>query len=192
MKTSMVLGGLPFARSEATTIGIGSGWDPSNKGSSVTLSNSDRTASATAALGTARGTQARNASGDWYFEVVASGPSTPVALIGLVQPGADLNSYPGNDANGWAFYTQDGSKYNNGASGYSSGSANNEVIGVRLHGGTITIYKSGSSAGSMFTGLSGDFYPAWGSGTSGVGTRSATIHTGNTIVYLPSGSTAWG
>lgn len=189
----MVLGGLPFARSVATTTGIGSGWDSANKGSAVTLSNGNRTASATASLGASRGTQARNASGDWYFEVVANGPSTPVALIGLVNASANLEIYPGDDSNGWAFYTENGSKYTGGsASGYASGSAQNEVVGVRLHGGTITIYKSGVSSGAMFTGLTGDLYPSWGSGTSGAGTRTGTIHTGNTIVHLPSGSTPWG
>lgn len=171
--------------------GVYYAWNPSDKDADITLSMNDTVASITAALGSVRGVTGRDAAGDYYFEITPGG--TTVHLIGIAKSTASLATYPGGGANGWSYYSVDGKKYNNNInSAYGASYAVAGVIGVRLAAGVLTFYKNGTTQGTAYSSLSGTFYPIWGPGTGAAGTRTATINTGPSLLYLPSGSTAWG
>lgn len=177
---------------------VGSAWDPANKDADVTLSGSDTIATVVSAGsigGAVRGTQARNASDDRCFVIHYTGPDGR-CCPGIVNASASLSSYPGEDTHGRGYYGLDGRKQHNGGSeAYGSTYGNGAQVLVRLHGGTLTFYLwSGSdwtSQGTAYSGLTGDYYPAWGPGSTLAGTRAAEIQTVG-ITSPPSGSADWG
>ncbi len=162
-------------------------WNPADKSASITLTNSDLTATHLTGGGMVRGVQGHS-SGDYYFEIF----STNVVVLGIAKSTAAL-TFPGSDADGWGYYANDGHLYNSGSDlGAYGASWGNDTIGIRLNGGVLTFYKNGVSQGTAASGLSGTWYPAWGSGTGGTLTVIGTIETGSAVVYLPSGSAVWG
>lgn len=135
-------------------------WNPSDKHANVTLSNANLTAWAGSAWYSARALQGVS-SGKWYWEVVSDEAASPQSFIGVGLSNASLATYPGGDANGWAWQLS-GSKYTNGsASAYDTAASVGEVIGIALDmdAGTIEIYRGGVSQGVMFSGLIGTVYP---------------------------------
>ena len=96
-------------------------------------------------------------SGKWYFEMTAT--STGVGC-GLSTGSASLTQYLGQNASGWAYFT-DGLKYtNNSGSSYGASFTTNDVIGVAFDAdaGTLTFYKNGTSQGTAFTSLTSGPY----------------------------------
>jgi hypothetical protein len=107
-------------------------------------------------------------SGKWYWEISGTGTydASNGPLVGISKGTATLASYPGNDANGWGYYSADGQKYT-AASGSSYGASwtGSDVIGVAFDAdnGTLTFYKNNATQGTAFTGLtSGPYFPAVG------------------------------
>jgi hypothetical protein len=107
-------------------------------------------------------------SGKWYWEVSGTGTydGNNGPLVGISKSSATLASYPGNDANGWGYYSADGDKYTGAsASAYGSTWTGSDVIGIAFDAdnGTLTFYKNNVSQGTAFTGLtSGPYFPATG------------------------------
>lgn len=98
-------------------------WNSSDKGASVTLSNSDRTmVKSGAGFQSVRSVQLlRNLGPKLYFEVSLT--VTYAAIIGIANASATLTNYVGSDANGWGFqFNATPTFYNNG-SGTAYGSA---------------------------------------------------------------------
>ena len=172
---------------------IFSAWNPSDKDVDITLSDSDRTATIVAALGLVRGTQSHDAAtANRYFEVRHSSATSYAAHVGVARSTAALTDFPGKDANGWSYLMSAQTKWNNNSSAAASVSP---WIGVKLDldAGTIEFVRGGIALGIAYSGLSGTFYPAWGPGTSGAGSRSGFANFGaSQFKYgLPSGYTAW-
>jgi SPRY domain len=168
-------------------------WNPNDKDADVSLSGGNLVASVTAANGSVRGTVGRDVGGHWYFEVTVGGAVN--YLVGIGTAAASLAIYPGGDANGRAYYSVPGEKYvNNTGSAYGATYTTGDVIGVEINAGAVTFWKNGVSQGSAFTGLSGTYYPMWGPGTNGAGTRTGTLNVGTSAFHsgLPSGAVAWG
>jgi hypothetical protein len=175
--------------------GAGSAWSPTVKYAGAALSGGNLVASITAGLGSVLGTHGHDASDDRYFEItVGVTGGTLFQHVGVGKAAANVNSYLGSDANGWSYSSANGNRYSNGSNaGYGATFAAGDVIGVRVHAGNITFYKNGASQGLAWSGITGTVYPAWSTGTSGAGTRTATLNVGaSPFVALPAGSAAWG
>lgn len=142
-------------------------WNPADKATTVTLSNSDATATvAPAGTTSVRGTGGK-ATGKWFYEVLVGGGE--YNAIGLGKNTSDINSYPGSDATSASYYSL-GLKFggtsagSNGAS-YGSGAS----IGVAFDGDaqTVTFFKNGVQQGSPTSLQSGTYYPMVGNGGGG-------------------------
>jgi len=102
-------------------------------------------------------------SGKWYWEARISNTGT-AHTVGITTQAASLSTYLGNHANDYA-YARDGTKWNNNSSSsYGASYADGDIIGIALDldGGTLIFYKNGSSQGTAFSSLSGEFFPAFG------------------------------
>lgn len=175
--------------------GAAQGWNPADKGAGVTVSGTgDTIASSTANDDAIRSVTSHGNSGDWYAEMTIGGADGNV-LVGIGTSGAAIVVYPGVDSNGLAYYGHTGQKYtSNAGSAYGATFGPGDVIGVRLNAGVLTFYKNGASQGAAFSGLgAGPWFLMWGPGTSGAGTRTCTLNTGQSaFANLPSGAAAWG
>lgn len=158
-------------------------WNPLDKGTTVTLSNSDRTATITP-TGTRAAVRATigKSSGKWYWEVFLSGAvNTPA--IGVANSSMPLTNYVGQDSNSWSYFVDGDKMFNDAGAGgaaYGSAYAAGHVVGVALDmdAGTITFYANGVSQGQAFSGLSGTLYPAVSNGGAGTTTEFTAYFSG--------------
>ena len=98
-------------------------------------------------------------SDSWYCEFTAgANTSGDNMFVGICPTSSALSStYIGSSSTSYA-YSSNGTKYNNAsATSYGASFTNGDVIGVAFNGSTLTFYKNGTSQGSAFTSLSGDF-----------------------------------
>lgn len=110
-------------------------------------------------------------SGKWYAEYTHT---TGTQLVGIAASTASATlSYPGQDATSYGYASNNGEKYNNGATAYGATWTANDVIGIALDldAGTLTFYKNGTSQGTAFTGISGTY-------KFGIGNNSGSTVTG--------------
>jgi hypothetical protein len=105
-------------------------------------------------------------SGKWYFEMTAT--STGLGC-GVSLNSASLTQYLGQNASGWAYFS-DGNKYtNNSGSSYGATFTTGDVIGVAFDAdaGTLVFYKNGTSQGTAFSSLtSGPYFFTVSDGSS--------------------------
>lgn len=138
-------------------------FNPSDKGSNITLSNGDLTATKSTATWTGSGVRSdiSVSSGKWYWEYTLGASITPSSHWGVGTSTATLDNYLGSDAYGWA-YRFDGTKYHSGSQLAFDATtvATSDVIGFALDmdAGTIDIYLNGSALGELYASLSGTFY----------------------------------
>ena len=106
----------------------------------------------------------------WYWEVniisIDSGSSTPmVGIKDLTISGHESQIFSG--ASVYGYYANSGNKYNSGNLGsYGATYTAGDIIGVALDldAGTLTFYKNGSSQGTAFSSLSGEYTIHFGTG----------------------------
>ena len=139
-----------------------------------TLAEANLNYAVSAALRTARATQALPASGKWYWEVLvtAVGASTQLGIAG---PISSLTNYLGSGSDGYS-YAANALKYNNGSSSaYGASYTTNDVIAFAYDAdaGTLTAYKNNATQGTMYSSLSGTLFPAVGYGS---GSGSGSYH----------------
>jgi len=109
-------------------------------------------------------------SGKWYWEytVGSTGGSGQYISAGIVKSSV-TDYYDGSASNGYTYdaygyYGTNGYKASNNASvSYGATYTDGDTIGVALNldSGTLTFYKNGTSQGTAFTGLSGEFKPLY-------------------------------
>ena len=108
-------------------------------------------------------------SGKWYFEVAPQNNTTS-QLIGVGQESSDINNFPGAEATSWGFYTNNGTKYNNGTATAYGTYTPPQIVGVAvdMDAGKIwfsngaTWQASGDPAAGTnpaFSGLTGTVFP---------------------------------
>ncbi len=154
-------------------------WSTTDKAASCTLSNANRTATFTTTAAIVRNTLVKTA-GRGYAEITLT--ANTKGYIGVATASANLNSYPGSDAYGWAF-TQDGlSVHNGGVVPDGSGYTTNNVIGlaVDVDAGAMSMYVNGVYQTGT-TGLTGSLFLA-------VGVNATT---GASAYLLNAGATAF-
>ncbi len=104
-------------------------------------------------------------SGKWYCEFVTT---VQYNVIGIVKDSiASLTNHFGVDATGYGYYDTGGLKVNNGSfTSYGSSWSIGDIIGIAYDAdaGSLTFYRNGVSQGVAFSGLSGEFFFAWGDG----------------------------
>ena len=135
----------------------------------IVLANGNLEASNTSSSGQGRvhGTIAIS-SGKWYFEATVTGSSN-FHEVGIIKTTENLSYGIGFYAGGYA-YIQPGTKFNNNSTpSYGASYTTGDTIGVAFDAdnGTLVFYKNGASQGTAFTGLSGTYYPAVSTYSSG-------------------------
>lgn len=182
----------PFRTHAAVTYAT---WNPSDKGTGITLSNGNLTAAAnTTGWHGVRSTISKT-SGKWYWEITVN--ATAEHMNGIANSSVTLDRVSGNFADETSgnvyLYWTDGNKTSGGSSApaYGAAYASGDVIGVAMDmdGGTITFYKNNSSQGQAFSGITGTRYAFFGSGSS---SASVTANFGaSAFAYaVPSGFNA--
>ena len=109
--------------------------------------------------------------GKYYYEFTSTTASYPLG-VGVAKSTDVPNSsqYIGYTSTEYAYNPSNGNKLNNNTStAYGASFTANDVIGVALDlvNGTLVFYKNGTSQGTAFSGLTGDFYFAVGSVAGG-------------------------
>lgn len=133
--------------------------DPSNLGANITLSNGDKTATKTASTWTSAVSEDSLASGKFYFEVEINSIAGNGCLVGIANENYDETSYPGADANSWAYHAL-GRKYHDGSweSFHLTYTANDIVgIAVDIDTGYVWFAKNNSFSGDPVNGTSPAF-----------------------------------
>ena len=157
----------PFTTDINTVRGQETGYatlNPLAKGSSLSLSNGNLTATKSASgYHSALSTITTPTTGKWFYEV-ESNVSGNNLVIGIAREdfkSSNLGSYVDIDPNGYIYRASDGNKSNNNsASSYGDSYSSGDVVGVALDldEGTLTFYKNGISQGVAFSSLSGSYY----------------------------------
>lgn len=171
-------------------------WNPSDKHTNITLSGANLVATAaTSGQGSVRGSQSRAASGNFYFETVITSARNECCL-GIGTSSATISNPPGSNVNSAAWYVSGGTGYiyyNGGITAYGFAYAVNDVIGVHLSGGVLVFYQNGTGRGNARTGLSGNFFPMFGTAAGNTPGVVQTLNVAGPFTGgLPSGAAAWG
>ena len=111
-------------------------------------------------------------SGKWYWEVTCGATNNlSVYEFGIVSTSVNITeSLDSMTGGSYCYYGYNGYKYSStSGSSYGATFTNGDVIGhaLDLDAGTLTFYKNNVSQGVAFTGISGTFYPAACSGSTG-------------------------
>jgi len=120
-------------------------------------------------------------SGKWYWEWKNLGGNNSHGISG---PNESLGTYAGGTSNSYAYFV-DGTKYPGGIS-YGDAIGTNDIVGTALDmdAGTLTFYLNNVSQGVAFSGLSGTYYPAFGSSNVSVVTFTTNFGT-RPFIYAP-------
>jgi len=146
-------------------------WNPLQS-TAATLANGNL--DCTTAVGTGAQVRATIAvsSGKWYWELLVN-TSVTANNIGIIKTSEALTAdRPGAAAGGYNYVGFSGNKENNAtATSYGATYGAGDIIGVALDltAGTLVFYKNGTSQGTAFSSLSGEFIPSIGDGTGGSG-----------------------
>ena len=112
----------------------------------------------------ARATFSLPSTGKWYWEALCIARSTGAA-VGILGTSAVITGDLGAAATGYVYNSGDGNKYNNGSgSAYGATWGTNDIIGIAWDAdtGTLSFYKNGTSQGTAYSSLTGQFSPAIG------------------------------
>ena len=113
-------------------------WNPSDKGTNVTLSGGDLSGTTVIGGGFARSTIGKS-SGKWYWEVLCQSSGGSFGLLGIEQA-RPASGYPGGAAGVGYVYQTDGQKGNGAVfSAYGASYTTNDVVGVAFDAGGLTI-----------------------------------------------------
>ncbi|MGV0961804.1 MAG: SPRY domain-containing protein [Limnohabitans sp.] len=147
-------------------------FNPSDKNANFTLSNGNKTATYGTGVswGSARCYPALS-SGKWYFEFIFSGTDSNM-MFGVASSSVSLGSHIGGAATGWAYYANNGYKWNGGSNTtYGSAFSAGDKIGVAIDftAGKIWFSKNNTwqnsgnpptGANPAFSNVTGAVYPA--------------------------------
>lgn len=146
-------------------------WNPNDKSSSVSLSNSDLTIDITStnSYKSAKSIYYSSTS-KWYWEVTINVDGPDHMLVGVANSSASVENYCGVDTNGWGYYGFNGNLYYNGSpTAYGNQYRAGDIVGVALDMDNGEVYFSVngtwqnssdpvSRTAPAFTGISGDIY----------------------------------
>ena len=129
-----------------------------------TISDGNMTLLSTVANWQSRGGTVAVSSGKWYWEahVITKGTYMQIGIVGsdvFFQSTDDIQEWP----TGYGYYSVGKKVHNAANSSYGTTFTTGDLIGVALDldAGTIEFYKNNASQGVAFTGISGEFIPAF-------------------------------
>ena len=129
-----------------------------------TISDGNMTLLSTVANWQSRGGTVAVSSGKWYWEahVITRGTYMQIGIVGsdvFFQSTDDIQEWP----TGYGYYSVGKKVHNAANSSYGTTFTTGDLIGVALDldAGTIEFYKNNVSQGVAFTGISGEFIPAF-------------------------------
>ena len=112
-------------------------------------------------------------SGKWYWEFECISATSDIYMIGVSSSTSGLSSYVGANTGEISYYGNNGSTYKDGVNTASYGATYTagDIVGVALNmdDGEITFYKNNVSQGIAYTGLSGNYSPAFSDGSNSYG-----------------------
>ena len=186
----------------------GTFWNPKDSGTGNSFSNNNMKVSGSGSSPYTVRTNTSKSTGKFYVEYTCNAidNSNGGTFLGVATSAAGLNnSYVGQDAYGWGWYSQSGTKFNSATStAYGSSYNTGDVLGIALNMTDGKVYFSkngvwqnsgtpgGAETGFAFSGLSGSIFVAVALNTVG-GAQQGTLNTGasNFAYTPPSGYTAW-
>lgn len=159
-------------------------WNPSDKGTNITLSNWNKTVVNTTAWWNMVRSTIWKSSWKWYWEVTAN--SSVSMIIGISNASWNLSSYLGSDTNSWGWNENSLKYYNAVGTAYGASYTTNDVIWIALDmdAGTLIFYKNNTSQWTAFTGLTWTIYAAVGSINS---SQTTTNFWATALTYSPPG-----
>jgi hypothetical protein len=118
-------------------------------------------------------------SGKWYCEMTITAVGTGGSSVGIIPAIYTASAQIGNTATSYAYRSSGNKRTNNSDSAYGASYTTNDVIGIALDldAGTLVFYKNGSSQGTAFSSISGEYAFAFSSTSSG-STTSVTFNAG--------------
>ena len=140
-------------------------WNPSDKSASITLSNGNLTASASAGGHIVARCNQSKSSGKWYWEITVGAPANSISGLGVCSAAQGLDVYPYSSTRTAWDYQQAGNvgyndAYNPTYTAYTTG----DVLGFALDAsaGTTAVYKNGTLQGTISHTIVGapPYYPA--------------------------------
>ena len=139
-------------------------WNPLDKGTVQVLTDGNIRATSTSTNWQHTRATFAMPSGKWYWE--ADGITDPTyIMIGITNQDATVEDYPGQNADGYGYYSNNGYLYNNGYTAYGATYGVGDTVGVTFDAdiGQLIFYKNGVSQGVAATGLTNDlWFPAIG------------------------------
>ena len=176
-------------------------WNPADKGSAITLSSGNLTATGATSGGYANGSvraTASKATGKYYFEVsIDAIGAANHDMIGVCAASTPLTTDFAADALGYGYYMNDGGKWNNNSgTAYGAAYVAGDVIGVAFDAsaGSLSFYKNNVAQGVAFTSIpAGAYFPAvalFGFATAPV--ISGRFKSADFSYTPPAGYSAWG
>lgn len=170
-------------------------WNPSDKGAAVTLTSGDLDAAKSSGVSfqLVRATIGQS-SGKHYFEVNADNDASSEMMIGIAKATLSVSSYPGADADGWAYKVNGGLLYNAGstASGTTYTTGNKVMVALDLGAGKLWFGKNGTwlsggdpaaGTGQQFSSISGTLFPC--AGLFGFGDSFTANFGATALTYTP-------
>ena len=170
-------------------------WNPSDRGPSVVLSNGNKTARAFQ-INSVRGQLPHN-QGVRQFEVLIGENGLRSSMPGVATSAAALTNFPGSGTGSWAYYSYDGSIYEQGANSvYGAAFGVGDVVGVVVDFdlGTLRFYLNGVNQGQRSIPAGLTLFPFFGTGSTSTSIPSeGTLNTGDQPFAHPvAGAVAWG
>jgi len=182
----------------------GTTWNPSDKSSYITLSNTNLTANNTdtSVWSSVRASKGLS-SGKVYFEIHVDSSAGSHTILGIMTGVANLSSYVGSDVYGWGYHGATGNKYHGGTnSAFGSAYTVGDVIGIAIDfsAGYIWFAKNNTWQASgdpstgvnpAFTTITGTIFPA-GSLYDVPGAITGNFITTSLVYTPPTGFNPWG
>lgn len=180
-----------------------SGWSTTDKAANVAISGGGDSVATVVSTGSTqgnvRGAQGRDASDNRAFEIVITytdGGGSVRGMSGLGTASAELAEYPGYDANGYGVWANSGNLYFNDPTGPGTAlitgpiASGTDILTFHLNAGTLKVAKNGGTQVTMATGLTGNWFPMWGPGSTATGTRTARLIPRG-LTHRPAGAADW-
>ena len=152
-------------------------WNPSDKASSIALSSGNLTATTGSSAGQVRANIGKS-SGKWAWEYRCTTIPANGLTVGISQATSSVNNWTGQDANSIGWWAADGNTYfNNGLDQFAGAYTTSSVLRLELNmdAGSLALFVDATSLGTVFTGLTGVWYPSIGQYSSSTAVVTANF-----------------
>lgn len=174
--------GIVGAETTYSAPGTFANWNPSDKGTGITLSNSNLTAVNSSGTNQLVRSTIGKSSGKWYWEVKANIVREDIGVANLTE---SVNTFAGASTNSVGYNNSGIIFYNSAVLASVASYAANDIIGIALNmtAGTVAFYKN-NVLQYTYSGLTGTQYAA-GGGTSNANSSNTANFGATALKYSP-------